>query len=110
MAPSSNAKSTASFPHTTRLAEALAGSDSLGSLMQRLAQSQARFAAIQPLLPEALRPHTRPGALDASAWMLLAANAAAAAKLRQLAPQLQTALAAAGFAEPAIRIKVSAPR
>jgi hypothetical protein len=96
-------------PHQ-RLATALDNSEPLNSLLQRLRASQARHAAIEPLLPATLRPHVRAGALDEAAWMLLADNAAAAAKLRQMAPQLQAALAAAGWAAPPLRIKVSPSR
>jgi hypothetical protein len=92
------------------LARALDNSEPLTSLLQRLRASQARLAAVQPLLPEALRPHARAGALDDTAWMLLADNAAAAAKLRQLAPELQAALDAAGYSTPPLRIKVSPVR
>jgi hypothetical protein len=99
-----------SAPHHQRLATALDNSETLSSLLQRLRASQTRHAAIEPLLPAPLRPHVRPGALDETAWTLLADHAAAAAKLRQLAPELQAALAAAGWPEPPLRIKVSPPR
>lgn len=96
--------------HNQRLAAALSNSEPLNSLMQRLRASQARYAAVEPLLPPALRPHVRAGALDETAWTLLADNAAAAARLRQLAPELQAALDAAGYASPPLRTKVSLPR
>lgn len=103
-----------STPHSTehhqRLSTALAGNETLGSLLQRLRDSQARHAAIEPLLPAPLRPHVRAGALDETTWTLLADHAAAAAKLRQLAPELQAALTAAGWPAPPLRIKVSPPR
>jgi hypothetical protein len=92
-----------------RLATALGNSEPLNSLLQRLRASQARYAAVENLLPATLRPHVRAGALDDAAWMLLADNAAAAAKLRQMAPDLQATLAAAGWPEPPLRIKVSPP-
>jgi Dna[CI] antecedent, DciA len=100
----------ASGPHNQRLATALHNSEPLNSLLQRLHASQARYAAVAPLLPPALRPHVRAGALDDAAWALLADNAAAAAKLRQLAPELQASLDAAGYGTPPLRIKVSPPR
>jgi hypothetical protein len=99
-----------STPHHQRLSAALAGNETLGSLLQRLRDSQARHAAIEPLLPAPLRPHVRAGALEETTWTLLADNAAAAAKLRQLAPELQTALGVAGYPVPPLRIKVSPPR
>jgi hypothetical protein len=96
--------------HNQRLSAALDNNETLASLMQRLRASQARLTVIEPLLPPALRAHVRAGALDDTVWLLLADNAAAAAKLRQLAPELQTGLAAAGFALPPLRIKVSPAR
>jgi hypothetical protein len=44
------------------------------------------------------RPTRRPGPLDETAWVLLAANAAAGAKLRQVQPLLTLALRAPGLA------------
>jgi hypothetical protein len=44
--------------------------------------------------------------LDEDGWSLLVANAAAAAKLRQLLPHLQEALLSQGFNEVPIRLKV----
>lgn len=64
------------------------------------------FTAVEPLLPSGLAAHVRPGPLDEEGWSLLAANAAVAAKLRQLAPRLAHALVEAGLGVAAIRIKV----
>ena len=97
-----------STPFNLPLSTALGRSEPLAALLKRLRESQARFAAIQPLLPETLRAAVSPGPLDDSAWVLLAANASAAAKLRQMVPQLQAALLTAGWAEPDIKVKVSA--
>jgi Dna[CI] antecedent, DciA len=94
-------------PFHQRLSTALDNNETLGSLLKRLRDSQARHAAIEPLLPPPLRPHVRAGALDETAWTLLADHAAAAAKLRQLAPELQAALDAAGWPAPPLRIKVA---
>jgi hypothetical protein len=58
-------------------------------------------------MPAALAAAVKPGPLDDSAWVLLAAHASAAAKLRQLVPELQAALEAAGWSGPAIKVKVS---
>lgn len=53
--------------------------------------------------------HVRAGPLDAEGWSLLAANPAVAAKLRQLQPRLDAALADSGWPALALRIKVRAP-
>ena len=56
---------TVPLPQT--LARALAGSDSLAALASRLAESDARHAAVSPLLPEALAREVRPGPIDVHA-------------------------------------------
>ena len=94
-------------PHHLPLATALQRSEPLGALMQRLRDSQARFEVITPLLPAALRQAVKPGPLDETSWVLLAAHASAAAKLRQMLPQLEASLATAGWQGPALRVKVS---
>ena len=93
---------------TLPLTEALSRSKPLARLADALRESDARYRAIQPLLPPALARHIRPGPLDERGWSLLAGNPAVAAKLRQLAPRLESALAANGFASVELRIKVSA--
>ena len=97
-----------SGPYNLPLATALKHSEPLADLLKRLHLSQARLTLIAPLLPAALLPFISAGPLDEQAWVLLAANAAAAAKLRQLQPELEAALQAAGHTGPAIKIKVSA--
>ncbi|MDE2082981.1 MAG: DUF721 domain-containing protein [Burkholderiales bacterium] len=91
------------------LATALDRSEPLTGLLQRLRASRARYDAIAGLLPTALRAGVRPGPLDEATWVLLVPNAAAAAKLRQMLPQLQQALAAAGWGGPPIKLKVRPP-
>lgn len=84
----------------------------LQHLQQQLALAKACMDAVKPHLPPALRAQVRAGQLDTgdNAWTLLAPNAAVAAKLRQLLPRLEAALAASGVtraAEPtAIRVRV----
>lgn len=94
-------------PHVA-LKAALAGSESLTTLMQRLRQSQAMLEALNPQLPEGLRASVKPGPLDDNGWSLLVAHAAAAAKLRQMLPELRATLAAQGFAITEIRLRVQA--
>jgi hypothetical protein len=95
-----------SAPYSLPLAAALGRSEPLTSLLQRLRESQSRFEAVSGLLPEPLRATVRPGPLDDNTWVLLAANAAAAAKLRQCLPTLVLALEARGWQGPAIKVKV----
>ncbi|HLL20400.1 MAG TPA: DciA family protein [Rubrivivax sp.] len=89
-----------------QLAAALSRSESLGSLLQKVRESQLRLQALADLLPTALAGSIRAGPVDDTQWVLLVDHNAAAAKLRQMLPTLTEALTAAGWAERTIRIKV----
>jgi hypothetical protein len=93
-------------PGTWALGAALDQSQALTRLLQRLQESQARFAAIQGQLPDSLRSHVRPGPLDDTGWSLLVPSGALASKLRQLLPTLDAALLAQGWQATPIRIRV----
>lgn len=88
------------------MVEVMRASPPLTRLMDRLRESNAMYATIRPLLPSALEPSIRAGPLDEAGWSLLGANAAVAAKLRQLVPRLEDRLREKGHAVAAIRIKV----
>lgn len=88
------------------LARALDRSEPLAGLLQRVQGSRQRFEAIRALLPAALVGSVRPGPLDETAWSVLVDHAAAAAKLRQMQPALQAALAEGGWPAPPIKIKI----
>ncbi|MEO6363187.1 MAG: hypothetical protein ABIO71_08155 [Caldimonas sp.] len=88
------------------IGDALRASEPLGRLTERLRRSNAFFAAIRGLLPSTLAAHVAAGPADDEGWSLLCANAAVAAKLRQLVPHLEQHLRAAGHAVAAVRIKV----
>ncbi len=85
---------------------ALRNSEPLAGLLQRVRQSQALLDHIAPLLPAALRPLVKAGPLDDAGWSLLVANSAAAAKLRQMLPQLLAELQKRGASVPEIRLRV----
>jgi len=95
-------------PDPLRLRDALERSAPLALLRGRLRESDARYDTLRGVLPQALAPHVRPGAIDNDAWTLLAANTAVAAKLRQLQPRLESALADHGWPARALRIRVQA--
>jgi hypothetical protein len=99
-----------SVPLAQPLAQALAANTSLARLSQRVRESSARYEAVLDDLPEALRAHVKPGPIDEESWSLLAANAAIAAKLRQLLPRLDATLRAKGWKATPIRIKVQPGR
>jgi hypothetical protein len=90
---------------TLTVDQALSRSPPLIQLSQLLRESNARYDVIRPLLPESLAPHVKPGPVDDQGWSLLAANAAVAAKLRQLQPRLETELRNRGWQVSAIRVK-----
>lgn len=92
------------------LGTALARHDTLAGLLQRVKDSRARLDAIQPVLPPGLRSAVEAGPLDDTGWILLVKHAPAAAKLRQCVPQIETALAAAGFEARVLRVKLSMTR
>jgi hypothetical protein len=96
-------------PSALPVREALQRSPALAHLQALLRESNARFSAIAPQLPAPLARHVRPGPVDDAGWSLLAANAAVAAKLRQLEPRLHDALKEAGWPARPIRIKVQMP-
>ena len=88
------------------LARALDRSEPLAGLLQRVRDSRERFDAIRARLPPALLGSVRPGPLDESGWSMLVDHAAAAAKLRQMLPDLQSALSDRGWPGPPIKIKI----
>lgn len=88
------------------IAEALRASAPLGRLTERLRRSNDLFAAVAPAMPPGLAPHVSAGPIDDDGWSLLCANAAVAAKLRQLVPHLERRLIDAGQPVTAIRVKV----
>jgi hypothetical protein len=88
------------------LAAALRDSEPLVGLLARVRESQARLAVVTELLPVGLRGDVRAGPLDDTAWVLLVDHASGAAKLRQLLPNLEQALARSGRPGPPIKVKV----
>jgi len=95
----------ASIPSPTPVAQALREHAALARLGERLEGSRRRLRLIAPALPGNLADSLQPGPLDEDGWSLLAANAAVAAKLRQLLPRLEALLAQAGL-PGRIRIKL----
>lgn len=93
-------------PDALRLQQALQMSAPLARIFERLRDSKARFEAIRSSLPASLAAHVKPGPVDEIGWTLLAANAAVAAKLRQLQPRLEEAIRDRGWTVSEIRVKV----
>jgi hypothetical protein len=91
---------------STSIEAALASSDALTRLSDRLRRSNACFELVAPLLPGPLRTQVRPGPIDDEDWALLVPHAAAAAKLRQLLPALAAHLRSAGAGPVTIRVRI----
>jgi len=91
-----------------KLAQALQDNATLSHLLQRVQQSSARLQDISHLLTPGLQCAVQAGPLDDEIWTLTVANASAAAKLRQMLPQLQEALQQKGW--PALQIKLRVMR
>jgi hypothetical protein len=88
------------------LYEAAQDSPTLARLAQLARESGERLKAIESLIPAPLRASVRPGPIDGDNWCLLVDGSAAAAKLRQLLPALQSQLSSRGWQVNAIRLKV----
>ncbi len=86
--------------------QALGESEPLVRLAQRLRDSQARLAALNPALPATLAAQVQAGPLDDERWTLLATNPAVAAKLRQLLPLLTQTLTEQGWPARTLKVKV----
>lgn len=93
-------------PGTLALRGALDQNQPLARLLERARESSRRLQAVTGLLPDGLRQTVRAGPLDDDSWQLLVPNGSAAAKLRQLLPRLQAALAEAGWRAVEIRVKI----
>ena len=94
--------------HTVGIDQALAGSEPLALLTRRMQASQARLAAVLPLLPPAMRAAVRAGPIDEAGWSLLVSSNAVAAKLRQMVPALEAGLHTRGFERLPVRVKLLA--
>ncbi len=110
MPPSPDSHARTLLPSDTHaISQAIAQSEPLAALAQRLRASQSRLDALLPLLPVAMRPHVKAGPIDEAGWTLLATNSAVSAKLRQMLPSLEAHLRTRGWAGPPVRVKMLSP-
>jgi hypothetical protein len=93
-------------PDPQPIASAMARHEGLARLGRLLYESNRRLEIVSVALPGAMRRFVRAGPIDEEGWTLLAANAAVAAKLRQLQPRLLELLAEQGVPPAALRIRV----
>ena len=90
--------------------QAVENSLSLGRIASLIKESNARLKAIESLIPENLRSAVKAGPIDENTWCLLVNGNAAAAKLRQLTPLIESRLLDAGWKVNSIRVKILIPR
>ena len=86
--------------------QAVENSPTLGRLAELVRASSARLKDIEALIPETLRALVAAGPIDGESWCLLVSGNAAAAKMRQLTPLLQSALARKVHKVTSIRLKI----
>lgn len=86
--------------------QAAENSPSLARLTGLVQESNDRLQAIESLIPEALRPAIQAGPIEGGVWCLLVSSNAAAAKVRQLLPLIQTRLIDKGWKVTSIRLKI----
>jgi len=99
-------------PSTRRalpLQEAIEQAPTLARLAAAASQSRARLQVVRNIAPPALAAGLQAGAWENGDWTLLAPGSAAAAKLRQLLPQITQALTRAGLPAQSVRVKVMRP-
>jgi len=90
--------------------QAVENSLSLGRIASLIKESNARLKVIESLIPENLRSAVKAGPIDENTWCLLVNGNAAAAKLRQLTPLIESRLLDAGWKVNSIRVKILIPK
>jgi hypothetical protein len=92
--------------HPVSLQQAAEESPTLARLAQLARESGERLKSVEFLIPPPLRAAVKPGPIEGSEWCLLVDNNAAAAKLRQVLPALQSELSRRGCEVTSIRLKL----
>lgn len=86
--------------------QAIDASPALARLTGMVRESSDLLKKIERLLPPSLRLCVKAGPIENEAWCLLVSGNAAAAKVRQIVPNLQAHLKSVGSEVTLIRIKV----
>ena len=86
--------------------QASKNSPTLAHLTELAHDSTARLKAIESLIPGPLRSAIQAGPIDGAEWCLIIQNNAAAAKIRQILPALESHLRTKGWEVNSIRLKV----
>jgi len=96
--------------HAVSLLQASQDSPTLARLTELTRDSVARLKAVESLIPAALFSAIKAGPIEGPVWCLIVDNNAAAAKIRQLLPALQSHLRVKGWEVNSIRLKVQITR
>ncbi|MDD5336165.1 MAG: hypothetical protein PHS32_20715 [Rhodoferax sp.] len=96
--------------HPVTLLQATQDSPTLARLTALSRDSVARLKAIEALIPASLRSSVTAGPIEGPQWCLLLDNNAAAAKIRQILPALESHLRSKGWEVNSIRLKVQITR
>ena len=96
--------------HSVTLLQASQDSPTLARLTELTRDSVARLKTIEALIPVALRQSVKAGPIEGPVWCLILNNNAAAAKIRQILPALESHLRAKGWEVNSIRLKVQITR
>ncbi|WP_114968988.1 hypothetical protein [Rhodoferax ferrireducens] len=96
--------------NSVTLLQASQDSPTLGRLIELTRDSAARLKAIESLIPGSLRTAIKAGPIEGPVWCLILDNNAAAAKIRQILPALESHLRTKGWEVNSIRLKVQIKR
>jgi hypothetical protein len=96
--------------HSVTLLQASQGSPTLARLTELSRDSVARLKAIELLIPASLRTAVKAGPIEGPVWCLILDSNAAAAKIRQILPTLESHLRVNGWEVNSIRLKVQITR
>lgn len=94
------------LPQALTALQAAENAPTLARLAERVRESNDRLKAVESLIPEALRSSVKAGPIDGESWCLLVSGNAAAAKIRQLLPLIQSRLLGKGWKVTSIRLKI----
>ena len=91
------------------VSEAALQATGLAHLARLSAESERWLQSVENLIPERLRPAIQAGPIDDQTWCLLVRGNAAAAKVRQLLPNILSRIRERGCKITSIRLHIQSP-
>lgn len=92
--------------HPITLQQAAQEFPAFAHLSNLAAESSARLQSIHALIPTALHSAIKAGPIDGTTWCIILDSNAAAAKIRQLLPAMESHLRTKGWDVESIRLKI----